>query len=548
MTSEHESGRPAGEWWRGGVIYQVYPRSFADSNRDGIGDLPGITGKLDYIAKLGVECVWISPFFKSPMKDFGYDITDYCAVDPMFGTIEDFERLMQRARELGLRVMIDQVFSHTSDHHPWFKESRSSGDNPKADWFVWADSKPDGSPPNNWLSVFGGSSWQWDTRRCQYYLHNFLASQPDLNFHNEEVQAQILDVAKFWLERGVHGFRLDTANFYFHDKELRDNPPWGDIPRTDGTVPLNNPYARQKHIYDKTRPENLGFLKRLRALLDRYPETATVGEIGSDDPFGTIAEYTSGGDKLHMAYLFNLLTTEFSARHIRATVESLEARIGDGWPCWSFSNHDVTRVLTRWGGVNPPEALARLLMALLLSLRGSMCIYQGDELGLTEADIPFEKLQDPYGMIFWPDFKGRDGCRTPMPWTADEKYAGFSSVEPWLPVPEEHRLRAVDLQEPASDSVLNVCRRFLAWRREHPALRSGDIRFVDTPESTLAFVREDGRERILAAFNLSSIPALIPLSPSFTLTALRGHGFTETLHEDQIQLPPYGAFFGAVKA
>jgi alpha-glucosidase len=545
MTTEISNPKADIEWWRGGVIYQVYPRSFADSNGDGLGDLPGITAKLDYIARLGVDCFWVSPFFKSPMKDFGYDVTDYCDVDPMFGTIEDFEAMMHRSRQLGLKVMIDQVYSHTSDQHPWFEESRSSRDNAKADWFVWADSKPDGSPPNNWLSIFGGSAWQWDTRRCQYYMHNYLVSQPDLNFHNEEVQQQILNVAKFWMDRGVHGIRLDTANFYFHDKELRDNPPWGDSLRTDGTVALNNPYSRQRHIYDKTRPENLAFLRRLRALLDSYPETTSVGEIGSDDPFGTIAEYTSGGDKLHMAYLFNLLTREFSAKHIRASVEALEDRIGDGWPCWSFSNHDVMRVLTRWGGDNPPEALAKVLMALLLSLRGSVCIYQGDELGLTEANIPFEKLVDPYGIAFWPEFKGRDGCRTPMPWTAGTEFAGFSSAEPWLPIPAEHRSRAVDVQEMSPDSVLNNCRRFVAWRRQHPALRAGSIRFVQTPGNTLAFHRELGTERILAAFNLAADPASIEPPSGSTITPLDGHGFTQTISEGRIYLPPYGAFYGA---
>jgi alpha-glucosidase len=376
-------------------------------------------------------------------------------------------------------------------------------------------------------------------------MHNFLSSQPDLNFHNEEVQAQILEVAKFWLDRGVQGFRLDTANFYFHDKELRDNPPWGDSPRTDGTVPLNNPYARQRHVYDKTRPENLAFLKRLRALLDQYPETTIVGEIGSDDPFATIAEYTSGTDRLHMAYLFNLLTTEFSAEHIRNTVEELEARIGDGWPCWSFSNHDVMRVLTRWGGANPPETLAKVLIALLLSLRGSVCIYEGEELGLTEADIPFAKLQDPYGIAFWPDFKGRDGCRTPMPWKAQEEFGGFSTVEPWLPVPQEHRQRAVDVQESRPDSILNTCRRFLAWRRQHDALRAGSIRFVDAPDSVIAFVREYQKQCILAAFNLSPDPTSIPV-PS-NVRSLTGHGFTEAFSQGQIALPPYGAFFGSME-
>jgi alpha-glucosidase len=444
-----------------------------------------------------------------------------------------------------LRVMIDQVFSHTSDQHPWFKESRSSRDNPKADWFVWAESKPDGSPPNNWLSVFGGSAWQWDTGRCQYYMHNFLSSQPDLNFHNEEVRKQILEVAKFWLERGVQGFRLDTSNFYFHDKELRDNPPWGDTPRTDGTVPLNNPYARQRHIYDKTRPENLAFLKSLRVLLNQYRDTTMVGEIASDDPFATIAEYTSENNKLQMAYLFNLLTREFSAKHIRETVESLEARIGDGWPCWSFSNHDVMRVMTRWGGPNPPEDLAKVLIALLLSLRGSVCIYQGEELGLTEADIPFEKLQDPYGIAFWPEFKGRDGCRTPMPWTAQDKFGGFSTVEPWLPFPEDHREHAVDVQESSQSSVLNVCRKFLAWRRQHPALQSGSIHFVDASQDVLAFIREHPKENVLAAFNLAG--NLASLAPSMDVTPLEGHGFSGTLSSRGIKLPPHSAFFGHVK-
>jgi alpha-glucosidase len=438
------------------------------------------------------------------------------------------------------------VFSHTSDQHPWFKESRSSRDNPKADWFVWAESKPDGSPPNNWLSVFGGSAWQWDTGRCQYYMHNFLSSQPDLNFHNEEVQAQILEVAKFWLERGVQGFRLDTSNFYFHDQELRNNPPWGDTPRTDGTVPLNNPYARQRHIYDKTRPENLAFLQRLRALLDQYPQTTMVGEIGSDDPFATISEYTSGNNKLHMAYLFNLLTAEFSAKRIRDVVEGLEARIGDGWPCWSFSNHDVMRVMTRWGGANAPEGLAKVLLALLLSMRGSVCIYEGEELGLTEAEIPFEKLQDPYGIIFWPEFRGRDGCRTPMPWTGQEKFGGFSAVEPWLPFPEEHRQRAVDVQESSPDSVLNAFRRFVAWRREHPALRTGSIRFVDAPENVLAFLRQHENESILAAFNLSANSGSLSI-PS-DVTPLSGHGFSGRSSQREIQLRPYDAFFGRTKS
>lgn len=534
------------EWWRGSVIYQIYPRSFADSNGDGIGDLLGITEKLDYIASLGVDAVWLSPFFKSPMKDFGYDVSDYRDVDPIFGTLDDFDRLVARAHELNIKVMIDQVFNHSSDQHPWFKESRSSRDNAKADWYVWADAKPDGSPPNNWLSLFGGSAWHWDSIRAQYYLHNFLASQPDLNFNNAEVQQQLLDEMKFWLDRGVDGFRLDVVNFFFHDSELRDNPPADrGVPRADG-VPLTNPYSFQHHIYDKSRPENLAFLRRMRALLDQYPNTTTVGEIGADDPFDVMAQYTSGNDKLHMAYAFHLLTNEFSTAHIRSTVAALEARIGDGWPCWSVGNHDVERVMTRWGGAKPPRKLAKTIMAMLLSLRGSVCIYQGEELGLTEADVPFDQLQDPYGLNFWPVFKGRDGCRTPLPWTSDEDYCGFTTQKPWLPISEDHRILAVSRQQLRTESVLNAYRQFVHWRRDHPALIRGTIEFIDSPNDTLVLLRRHEAHSIMAAFNFSGKTTHVDLPPKLEAIPLEGHGFESTLERSRIELPPYEAFFARI--
>jgi alpha-glucosidase len=547
MSDQTGKNKATNGWWRGGVIYQIYPRSFADSNGDGIGDLAGITAKLDYIARLGVDAVWLSPFFKSPMKDFGYDVSDYCDVDPIFGALQDFDRLVRRAHELGLKVMIDQVYSHTSDQHPWFKESRSRRDNPKVDWYIWADAKPDGTPPNNWLSVFGGSAWQWDTGRRQYYLHNFLASQPDLNFHNEQVQDKLLEAGKFWLDRGVDGFRLDTANFYFHDTRLRDNPPWGDRPRTGSATAPANPYGFQEHRYDKTQPENIAFLGRLRALLDRYPGATSVGEIDSDDPLATMAEYTSGTDRLHMAYTFSLLTTTFSAQHIRATIEKLEARISDGWPCWSFGNHDVMRVLSRWGGAEAPQALAKVLVALLGSLRGSICIYQGEELALSEADVPFEMLQDPFGIAFWPEIKGRDGCRTPMPWSTNDNFAGFSDAAAWLPIPDQHRQRAVDVQDRSAESVLNSYRRFLGWRRQHPALQRGNIEFVDAPQNGLALVREHEQEKILAAFNLSAEPVAVAIPRGWEVSPLEGHGFTTAQAGAVVELPAYGAFFGRVK-
>ena len=373
---------PNYDWWRGAIIYQIYPRSFADSNSDGVGDLPGITDKLDYVASLGVDGIWISPFFTSPMADFGYDVSDYRDIDPLFGTLADFDKLVEKAHSLGLKIIIDQVLSHSSDQHAWFKESRSSRDNPKADWYVWADPRPDGTPPNNWLSIFGGSAWEWDSKRQQYYLHHFLSSQPDINFHNTEVRKELLDVMEFWLKRGVDGFRLDAVNFFYNDKDLRDNPA-NDGPAPNN-VPASNPYARQKHIYDITQPENLTYMEEIRALMDRYGATTTVGEIGDDNPLKTMAEYTEGGNRLHMVYSFDLLADTFSPAFIRDTVETLNNNIGDGWPCWAFSNHDVTRAVTRWEKDAPAELhdeRAKLLLVLLTTLKGSVCLYQGEELG-----------------------------------------------------------------------------------------------------------------------------------------------------------------------
>ncbi|HJV53376.1 MAG TPA: alpha-glucosidase [Noviherbaspirillum sp.] len=533
----------APDWWRKAVIYQVYPRSFCDSNGDGIGDLPGITGALDYIARLGADIVWISPFFTSPMKDFGYDVSDYCDVDPMFGTLADFDRLIERAHALGLCVMVDQVLSHTSDQHPWFIESRSSRDNPKADWYVWADPKEDGTPPNNWLSVFGGSSWQWDTRRRQFYLHNFLSSQPDLNFHHPEVRQAHLDNLRFWLERGVDGFRLDACNFHFHDLELRDNPA---AQVRDSTVVCEvNPYGMQSHLYDKTRPENIAFLASVRTLLDEYG-AISIGEVGAEDALGVMADYT-GSDRLHMAYSFNLLTTEFSAAHIRTQVEQFEQRVRGGWASWSVGNHDSVRVATRWGGAQPSEQLAKLVLAMQLSLKGTPCLYQGDELAMTEADLPLEALRDPYGIAFWPEFKGRDGCRTPMPWQAEWAKAGFTTGEPWLPIPPEHAQRAVDVQLADPTSPLSFARNMLAWRRNFPQLSVGDIFFFDAPESVLAFRRElQDMPGLLAAFNLSDRNISFEWPQAADAAALDGHGLPGTARGATVTLPPYGAWYGLV--
>lgn len=522
------------EWWRGGVVYQIYPRSFADSNDDGVGDLAGAASRMGYLKSLGVDGVWLSPFFRSPMKDFGYDVSDYCDVDPIFGELADFDRLLARAHDAGLRLVIDQVYSHTSDQHPWFRESRSSRDNPKADWYVWANAKPDGTPPNNWISLFGGQAWDWDTRRRQYYMHNFLAEQPDLNFHNSEVRAAILDVARFWLDRGVDGFRLDVANFYFCDSKLRDNPP----KRPEGG--FARPYLHQRHLYDRSQPENLEFMEELRRLVGRYPDRMTVAEIGSDSYVERSMEYTAPG-RLHTAYNFLLLENgPLTAKLIRDALESWTS--DTAWPSWSFSNHDVVRARTRWGGEDAGEPFAQLLMGVLMCLRGTIFLYQGEELGLPQARVPFEKLRDPEGIRFWPDNLGRDGCRTPMPWRAGAPNAGFSSVEPWLPVDPRHEALAVDRQEADPASTLNLTRRFIDFRRRHAALRYGTIEFIDAPEPALVFRRAHEGESLICAFNLGDEKIEVELPGGGRAL---DYGLPGALDEGGAILPPFGGLIVA---
>jgi alpha-glucosidase len=530
-------------WWRGASIYQIYPRSFLDTNGDGIGDLPGILAKLDYVASLGVDAIWISPFFKSPMADFGYDIADYRAVDPIFGTLADFDAVVAKAHGLGLKVIIDQVLSHTSDQHAWFQESRQSRDNAKANWYVWADARADGTPPNNWLSIFGGVAWQWEPRRGQYFLHNFLSQQPDLNFHNPDVQHASLEELRFWLDRGVDGLRLDAINFCFHDAQLRDNPAKPKEQRKATGVSADNPYGYQWHRYNNTQPEMLPFLERVRKMLDEFPDVVALGEISSDDSTATVAEYTQPG-RLHMGYSFELLSNESSPQHIRTTVENLNRRAPESWPCWTISNHDVERVVSRWGRSTPQlPHFATQLTALVCSLRGSVCVFQGEELGLGEADVPYESLRDPYGIAFWPAFKGRDGCRTPMPWDASP-LGGFSTGQPWLPVPEQHRALSVTAQERDPSSALHGFRRLLAWRREHPLLITGDIEFLAATDSVLAFRRFDTTDSMLVAFNLSHAPATLSLPGLNIGRLLGGHGLPEgSIASATLSLPGHGVAF-----
>ncbi len=530
------------DWWRGAVIYQIYPRSFQDSNGDGVGDLAGIIHRLPHVASLGVDAIWISPFFRSPMLDFGYDVSDYRDVDPMFGTLGDFDALVNRAHELGLKVLIDLVLSHTSHQHPWFLESRAGRDNAKADWYVWADAKPDGTPPNNWLSIFGGSAWEWDGERMQYYLHNFLSEQPDLNLHNTDVQDALLDVVRYWLERGVDGFRLDTINFYFHDPKLRANPALLPEDRNDDIAPSVNPYNWQDHKFDKNQPENIAFLKRFREVLDEFPGSTAVGEVG-DAQYGAEiqAAYTAGDDKVHMCYDFSFLSgSKPNGDWVAKIIRKFEATIGDGWACWAFSNHDVVRHPSRW---NLGEEAKRLYAAMLMSLRGSVCLYQGEELGLTEAYVAFEELQDPYGIRFWPKFKGRDGCRTPIPWVSDNQNGGFSDGKPWLPMAMEHLHRSVMQQERDEDSTLAFYKALIAFRKAHPALIKGALEVHEAREDHLSLIRSHEGTRIFCAFNLSNTAQPVTL-PEGDWREDKGAPFAPITTDRGITLPPYHAYFG----
>jgi alpha-glucosidase len=517
------------EWWRGAVVYQIYPRSFRDANGDGIGDLEGTRRGLPYIASLGVDAIWLSPFYASPMKDFGYDVSNYRAVDPMFGRLADFDALLAEAHGLGLKVIIDQVWSHTSDRHAWFAESSAARGGPKSDWYVWADAKPDGSPPNNWQAAFGGPSWTWSAKRRQYYFHNFLPEQPDLNFWNPEVRAAILDVARFWLDRGVDGFRLDVANYYFHDRQLRDNPP-ANRPRTPRLAT-----DMQRHVFDKSQPENLAFVSELRALMDGYDARMTVGEVGDEPQLPRQQEYTEPPNRLHTAYSFFLLSgAEAKPALFKEALESW-AGVG-GWPSWSLGNHDVTRFPTRMAGGDP--ARARALLAALISLRGTIFLYQGDELGLPDARVPFDRLQDPWAIAAYTGGPGRDGARTPMPWTSDAPMGGFTTAhDAWLPMDPAHLPLAVARQEADPASMLWLTRALLAARKASPAMKTGSARVLGTPEAVLGFERHTPDERVACYFELGGAAATISLGEG-ARAPLASDG--AALDGPQLRLAPYG--------
>lgn len=505
------------DWWRGAVIYQIYPRSFYDSNNDGIGDLTGLTQKLDYIAELGVDGIWISPFFKSPMKDFGYDISNYRDVDPIFGNNDDFDTLLEKAHGLNLKVIIDLPFSHTSNEHPWFSDER------KKDWYVWAAAKYNKDkhriPPNNWVSVFGGSAWEWCEKHGQYYFHNFLKEQPDLNFHNPEVQTEILDICKYWLDRGIDGIRLDVVNFYFHDQLLRDNPPRQSGEKFATQLEKETPYSTQQHLYDKSRPEILDFIAKLRSLSDQYSGCVLIGEIGDDHPYKLARKYTNGKNHLHTCYNLHMMSgtqKTLTEDVVRVPIETFfdkgrggnnlaeSAEESSGWPSWAFSNHDVVRAQSRWYKpytCNPN--FSKMLIALLGCLPGTIFIYQGEELGLPEAEIPFEKTQDPWAKETWPQWQGRDGCRTPIIWD-NSIFCGFSKSEPWLPIPQTHHALNIQTQNKENSSVLCFTKRFIAWRKTKPEIINGNYEFHLTSHSNIIdFRRYNTTNDTHCIFNLS---------------------------------------------
>ena len=480
-------------WWHSGTIYQIYPRSFQDSNGDGIGDLAGIKQRLDYLEWLGVDAIWISPFFPSPMADFGYDVSDYCAIHPMFGSMEDFDRLLGACHDRGIRVVLDLVPNHTSDQHAWFKESRASRDNPKRDWYIWHDPADDGGPPNNWLSVFGGSAWERDEASGQYYYHAFLKEQPDLNWRNPDVRQAMFDVMRFWFDRGVDGFRIDVLWHVIKDARFRDNPKNPDY------EPSEVPYEQLLPTYSTDQPEALEVAEEMRAVADEYDERVLIGEIYL--PIDRlVAYYGQEQEGVHLPFNFQLLTRPWNAREIDRAINEYEGSLPDaGWPTWVLGNHDKSRIASRIG-----SAQARVAAVLLLTLRGTPTMYYGDELGLQDVVIPPELMQDPQGLRISHEFS-RDPQRTPMPWDSSEG-SGFTSATPWLPLNADAEERNVAMQRESPQSMLAFYRRLLALRRERPALSVGSYRPFEADGDVIAFVREDAGKQVAAVLNLGGKP------------------------------------------
>jgi alpha-glucosidase len=476
-------------WWQTGVIYQVYPRSFQDSNDDGVGDLQGVIRRLPYLAELGVDAIWLSPIFPSPMADFGYDIADYTDIDPLFGSLADFDALLEAAHRLGIRIILDLVPNHTSDQHPWFKESRSSRDNPKRDWYIWRDPRGAGAPPNNWLSEFGGSAWQYDQHTGQFYYHAFLAAQPDLNWRNPEVRAAVYDVIRFWLRRGVDGFRIDVIWHLIKDDLFRDNPGNPDF------RPGDPPHRAVLPLYTADRPELPQVVAEMRRVTDEFPERVLIGEIYL--PVERLVTYYGPAlTGLHLPFNFTLLGAAWHS--IAKLIDEYEAALpSGGWPNWVLGNHDQKRIASRAG-----VEQARIAAMLLLTLRGTPTIYYGDEIGMLQVPIPASRVQDPFEKNVPGIGVGRDGARTPMQWSMDD-YAGFSRREPWLPLGDDWHSKNAEAEREEASSIYNLYRRLIALRRGHRALVIGAYRPIVAPGDLLLYVREAEGDRLLVVLNFS---------------------------------------------
>src|SRR3954447_22721145 len=508
-------------WWQRGIIYQIYPRSFMDSNGDGVGDLPGIVGKLDYLAALGVDAIWLSPIYPSPMADFGYDVADYTGIHPLFGTLADFDMLLAESHVRGLKVMLDFVPNHSSDEHPWFIESRSSRDNPKRDWYIWRDPAPGGGPPNNWLSFFGGGAWQWDAATGQYYLHLFHTKQPDLNWRNPAVQAAMLGALRFWLDRGVDGFRVDVIWLMIKDDQFRDNPPNPEY------VAGQRPLAALLPLYSADRPEVHDIIGMMRQLLDQYDQRMMVGEIYL--PIERLMTYYGvAGSGTHLPFNFQLVVLPWNARVLDTAITAYEAALpDDGWPNWVLGNHDQHRIATRVGA-----AQARVAAMLLLTLRGTPTMYNGDEIGMHDVDVPPELVQDPQELGVPGIGLGRDPERTPMQWDASPN-AGFTSGTPWLPLADDYERFNVAAESDDPCSMLTLHRRLIALRRANPALEIGSYARVPADGDLLAYIRAAGNQRLLIALNLGSQEQTLDLG------ALRGQVVLST-HLDRESDPATG--------
>jgi alpha-glucosidase len=500
---------PTGDWWRHGVVYQIYPRSFADSDGDGVGDLAGITARLDHLndgttGSLGVDAIWLSPFYPSPMADFGYDVADYTDVDPVFGTLDDFDRLVAEAHARGIRVVIDLVPNHTSDQHPWFLEARSSRDNPKRDWYVWADPKPDGSPPNNWTSSFprAGRAWTFDQATGQWYLHSFMPQQPDLNWWNPEVRAAMDQVMRFWLDRGVDGFRVDVAHKMAYDPELRDNPlvELDDEDLGESQEARASRRAKLKSVprRDEDWPEVHEILRRFRRTLDSYDDRMAVGEVFLLDLVQLARYYGSGQDEFHLAHNFVFLTQPWKAEAFRSVVDEFLGLLpADAWPAWMLGDHDIPRIASRYREGDNGQARARVAAMMLLTLRGTPFVYMGDEIGMGDGEVPPDRVVD---------VDGRDPERTPVQWDGSPG-AGFTTGAPWLPIGSEAARVNVAAQRGDPDSILSLYRRLIWYRKGSAALHGGGYRSLpDAPGGCYAYLRSTSDERLLVVLNFTGQP------------------------------------------